>query len=527
MDINLVINAIKTIAPAASPIINQVQRNETIIKVKKKLGLDPAQPPKDVDAVYAYALVEYGVDKPESILKFFKEKEVKTAFWKAFNENPSAFVTDAEDFLYWNILGDEIREAKINLLPEFQQFYKVFVSVAKRTRTPAEVLADSKFKALPEKSSYADEFKALIEEKIKTFCGRQFVFDEFNSFLKKHNKGYFTVIGDAGMGKSTIAAKYVYDHNAICYFNVLAEGRNKPEQFLKSIREQLMNRYQLQNAENADLPTLLTKVSEKLAADERLVIVVDALDEVEQQLGGENLLYLPKTLPERIYFLLTRRLYAANKKRLFTEGVKQQELDLTASQYAEENRKDVKEYISFFINDDPEYKDALQKWIQNRHISPKDFIEQVAEKSENNFMYLRYVLSSIAEGFYNDLTFKELPDGLQKYYEQHWVRMGMEQEPKKLMVIVLFILVEISTPISSEMIAKIAQQDESDVEDILNEWREYLNKRKIQETNKCSYSIYHASFLDFLKDQRKLERSRQLFYEVNQRIDDYFEREMA
>jgi hypothetical protein len=519
MDIKLVINAIKTIAPAASPIIHQAQRNETIIKVKKKLGLDPAQPPKDVDGVYAYALVEYGVDKPESILNFFREKEIKTAFWKAFNENPSGFVTDAENFLDWNILGDEIREAKINLLPEFQEFYKVFVSVAKRTRNPAEVIADSKFKALPEKSSYADEFKALIEEKVKTFCGRQFVFDEFNSFLKNHNKGYFTVIGDAGMGKSTIAAKYVYDHNAICYFNILAEGRNKPEHFLRSIRQQLMNRYQLQNSENADLPTLLTKVSEKLAADERLVIVVDALDEVEQEPGAGNLLYLPKTLPERIYFLLTRRLYAPNKKRLFTEGVKQQELDLTASQYAEENKKDVKEYIRAFIKDDEREHDDLIKWMEIRHISPEKFIEYVAEKSQNNFMYLRYVLPNIAEGFYKNANLDELPQGLQDYYQQHWVRMGMEEDPKELMVIILFILVQFSTSPTLKMIADIAEKEEDEVEKVLDEWVEYLRKRAIQ--GQLCYSIYHTSFLDFLKAKRELQRTRKLFQIVAQRISDY------
>ncbi|BAY47348.1 hypothetical protein SAMD00079811_49660 [Scytonema sp. HK-05] len=520
MDINLVINAIKTIAPAAaSPIINQAQRNETVIKVLQYLNLDPAQPPKDVNAVYAYALVEYGVDKPEPILTFFREKEVKRAFWKAFNENPSAFVTDAENFLDWNILGDEIREAKIKLLPEFQEFYQVFVSVAKRTRHPAEVLADSKFKALPEKSSYTDDFKALIEEKIKRFCGRQFVFDEFNSFLQNHNKGYFTVIGDAGMGKSAIAAKYVYDHKALCYFNDITRPNNRPEKFLRSIFQQLIDRYELQNAENADLPALLTKVSEKLAGDERLVIVVDALDEVEQEPGAENLLYLPKTLPERIYFLLTRRHYAPNKKRLFTEGVKQQELDLTASQYADENRKDVKEYIRAFINDDEREHDGLIKWMEIRHISPEFFIKYVAEKSQNNFMYLRYVLPNIAEGFYKKANLDELPQGLPDYYQQHWVRMGMKEDPKELMVIILFILVQFSTSPTLKMIADIAEKEEDEVEKVLDEWVEYLRKREIQ--GQLCYSIYHTSFLDFLKAKRELRRTRKLFQIVDQRISDY------
>lgn len=515
MDIDPVITAIKKItATAVSPMIHQAQRNETVIKVFRYLKLDPLQMPKDFEGVYAFALVEYGVGKPESILKLFREKEVKTAFWKAFNDNDLDLVKYTENFLDWNILGDEIREAEIDYHQELEEFSKVFTSVAKRSRNPVETIhAQNKINKPLDNPSYAGEFKALIEEKIKTFCGRQFVFDEFNSFLKKHHKGYFTVIGDAGMGKSTIAAKYVYDHKAICYFNVLAEGRNKPEQFLKSICQQLMNRYQLENVENADLPTLLTLISNKLTTDQRLVIVVDALDEVEQPRGGENLLYLPKTLPEKIYFLLTRRHYEPNKKRLLTEGVKQEELDLTASQYAEENKKDVKDYISLFINDDPDHNDDLKKWIQERNISPKDFIEQVAAKSENNFMYLRYMLPDIAKGLYQDLSIQKLPNGLQEYYQQHWVRMEMENQPKKLMVIVLFILVEIGTAITCEMIAKIAQQDEVDVAGVLDEWREYLKKQEIQ--GEICHSLYHASFVDFLKGKRELKSSRKLFDEVN------------
>jgi hypothetical protein len=89
---------------------------------------------------------------------------------------------------------------------------------------------------------------------------------------------------------------------------------NRPELFLKKIRQQLMSRYQLQDAADADLSPLLTKASEKITAGERLVIVVDALDEVDQESTG-NLLYLPTILPENVYFLLTRRPSNQNEKR--------------------------------------------------------------------------------------------------------------------------------------------------------------------------------------------------------------------
>jgi hypothetical protein len=368
------------------------------------------------------------------------------------------------------------------------------------------------------------EFESLIAEKIRTFCGRRFVFDTFQQFITANPHGYFTIVGDAGMGKSSIVAKYVSEHKSPCYFNIIVEGRNRPELFLKSIRQQLIDRYQLPNSEDADLPTLLTKVARKLPAGERLVIAVDALDEVEQEPGG-NLLHLPKNLPNNVYFLLTRRPYSLDKKRLLVE-VPEKELDLRGKKYVNNNQEDIKEYIEFVINTDSEYKKGLRNWIQSRSIPDTIFVDRVANKSENNFMYLRYVLPAIAKGDYNDFSLTQLPDGLRQYYQNHWVRMGMEDKPGQLMEIVLYILLEIATPIPCEMIAGIAEVDECDVEQVLeDEWVEYLKKQNVE--GEICYTIYHASFLDFLKAKREMDSKRKLFREVNQRITEYLEKRMA
>jgi hypothetical protein len=374
-------------------------------------------------------------------------------------------------------------------------------------------------------NSLPPEFESLIAEKIKTFCGRRFVFKAFQDFIKENPHGYFTIIGDAGMGKSSIVAKYVSEHKSPCYFNILVERRNRPELFLKNIRRQLIDRYQLLNSEDADLPTLLARVAAQLSWSERLVIAVDALDEVEQE-PGENLLHLPTTLPDNVYFLLTRRPYHLGKKRLsVSPGVPVKELDLRDDQYVNFNQDDIKEYIVVVINADSDYKDGLKKWIQERGILDTTFVEQLANKSENNFMYLRYVLPAIAKGDYNDLSLRQLPDGLQEYYQNHWVRMGLEAKPGQLMEIVLYILLEIGTPIPSEMIAGIAKEDECDVEAVLDEWVEYLKKQNVD--GEICYGIYHASFLDFLKAKREMDSKRKLFREVNQRITEYLEKRMA
>ena len=507
---------------AVPKILSAAQRNEIVVKTLKELKLDPTQPPKNVDGVYVYALVEYGVGKDESILKLFREKKIKNAFWSAYTANsPISFWNKVDDFIQSYALGDEIKESQIDVRSELEEFGRIFIGVAKRTRSP-------EFKLYPELNydkypdwnldEYPAEFKSLIKEKIKAFCGREFVFKTFENFIQNNSQGYFTVVGDAGMGKSAIAAKYVDNYKSPCHFNIRADGRNRPELFLKSIRQQLIQRYELPNANQDGLSSLLQKVSENLGG-QSLVIVVDALDEVEQT-GGGNILDFPMTLPDGVYFFLTRRPYEGENKRLsVSPGVGMTELDLRAKEYRGLSRNDVKKYIGFMLNEDPDYGVRLQKWVQEGNISNEDFIEQVADKSENNFMYLRYVLPDIAKGYYPDLSLKKLPDGLQDYYQQHWVRMGMEDKPQKNKVIILFILVESRTLLTLEMIAEFAQQDVDDVEYVLKkEWVEFLSKQEVG--GEICYSIYHTSFLDFLKGKRKLDSTRRLFEEVNARMAD-------
>ncbi|NJK73343.1 MAG: NACHT domain-containing protein [Microcoleus sp. SU_5_6] len=373
-------------------------------------------------------------------------------------------------------------------------------------------------------NSLPPEFESLIAEKTRTFCGRRFVFDTFEQFIKANPCGYFTIVGDAGMGKSSIAAKYISEYLSPCYFNILVERRNRPELFLKSIRRQLIDRYQLLKSEDDDLATLLANVARKLTAGERLVIAIDALDEVEQE-PGENLLHLPKNLPNSVYFLLTRRPYNPDKKGLLVD-VPERELDLRDERYVDFNHNDITEYIQVVLKPDSGYQEGLKKWIQTRSISEENFVGELAKKSENNFMYLRYVLPAIACGDYNDFDLKQLPKGLQEYYQNHWVRMGMEAKSGQLMEGILYILLEIGTPIPCGTIAGIVEKDEYDVKQVLeDDWVEYLKKQNVEE--EICYTIYHASFLDFLKTKRQMDSKRKIFQEVNQQIVDYLQRKIA
>jgi predicted NACHT family NTPase len=134
----------------ASPVVqHKLQRHELVIKLLKQLNLDPDHPPADFTAVYQYTLVEYGIGKPKPVLEIFRQFEIQAIFRKALDQNNSALLLqEGERFLSSHVLGDQIRELGIDARREFYQFAAIFIEVAKRTRTPAEVLTNQRLESL-------------------------------------------------------------------------------------------------------------------------------------------------------------------------------------------------------------------------------------------------------------------------------------------------------------------------------------------------------------------------------------------
>ncbi|MBD1808514.1 NACHT domain-containing protein [Microcoleus sp. FACHB-SPT15] len=149
ISLDSLISAITGVASPTALIKDKLQRNETVIKLLKKFNLDPEHPPADFSGVYAYALVEYGVGKPKPILELFRQNEIQKIFRKALDQNnPSILLKEGEAFLDTYALGDEIRDLGIDPRREFAALAAVFIEVAKRTRTPAEVLTNQQIGSL-------------------------------------------------------------------------------------------------------------------------------------------------------------------------------------------------------------------------------------------------------------------------------------------------------------------------------------------------------------------------------------------
>jgi hypothetical protein len=340
------------------------------------------------------------------------------------------------------------------------------------------------------------ECETIIQDRTQDFTGRQFVFAAIAEFLQKNRKGYFVLEADPGVGKSSIMAKLVLllKRRCVAHFNSQSQGIVRAEQFMENACTQLIQGYQLnhpQLPENAArdgnfLSRLLGEVSAKLGG-KKLIIVVDALDEVDVSLQGRgsNVLYLPDALPDNVYFIVSKQ-----PKRLPLPN--HQVFDLM--QYSAESLADVKLYIDKRTNNSA----SIQNWINRQNLQREQFVAAVAEKSQNNFMYLRYVLNDIDSAKYSDVNLQDLPRELEGYYEKHWARMEMAVKDKELRrrkLKVIYLLTKTRKPVCCDILADFAEEDALDVQEVLDDWEQFLRRSG---DSPPDYSIYHASFQRFL-----------------------------
>jgi hypothetical protein len=389
--------------------------------------------------------------------------------------------------------------------------------------TPSEVLAsicpEIKILAPESLSPYQDIFRMIVQDKTEGFVGREYVFTAIDKFLSAQTKGYYIIEGDPGMGKSTFLAEYVRRKDYVAHFNTRLSDITRTRQFLESLTQQLSVRYGLSTSEAPKDPAefgpfligLLQNASSHLKAGERLVIAVDALDEVAS--GdlpiGRNILCLPPLLPDGVYFVLTQR-RGANLPFLVHSPT--EIFDLL--KHPAEGREDVLAYLDNAVKNP-----GIHGWIAGRSMTTDEFIQAVADKSENNFMYLHYIILDMANGRYGDFTLEDVPTGLKGYYETHWALMGMQTKPLPTTKIkIIYILAEVRQPVSRSLIAEFAKENELTVQEVLDEWEQFLHRHHVNEQTR--HSVYHASFREFLHRKDIVQAAGVTVEGINGLIDD-------
>lgn len=347
---------------------------------------------------------------------------------------------------------------------------------------------------------YPPEFEQIITTKNHNFVGREFVFSAINNFLNQYDRGYFTIIGEPGIGKSAILAHYVSQNPGVVYYNVEIAGKSRVEEFLTTIYTQLIEIAQNQGRKNLTsnftdyttegsslLSFLLQKISDRLHPEQHLIITIDGCDRIDinNQPRGSNIFYLPRYLPEKVYFILTRRPFLTDKSGLLIETPAQC-LDLSA--YSKQNRADIQEYIKSYLNESCHSERSVSE-----EKSPGDVSLNMTQgfDDETNFMYVKETLAAINEDIY--------PPNLQLYYQNHLEKMNLATRKQQTMALQVLNILVLEQSISIETIAERLDADEYEIKVILDKWREFLHLKSI--AAEINYSFYHASFRDWLRQQ--------------------------
>jgi AAA ATPase domain len=355
------------------------------------------------------------------------------------------------------------------------------------------------------------QFRSVVDDRTKGFVGREFVFDEVDRLIAGGDfaSGYVVIRGEPGIGKTAIAASLVTRRGYVHHFNIAPENIRSPKQFLENVCAQLIARYELDHAtlpaqagEDAGfLSQLLAEAVDKARAHgEPLVVVVDALDEAEDT-GldpSANRLYLPRSLPEGVFFVVTTR--EEDDYRLDVDN----DSEIWIRDQDPANQQDVARYVESFLD---AQADPMNDRIAGSGLARADFIEAIVGRSEGNFMYLVHVLPEIARGKLS-LDGREgvgaLPRGLKGYYQRHWRDMKDADSERfaSLQRPVLCFLAISREPVTVPQLMEWTRLEPGDVKDVVREWREFLDEDP--EAQPARYRIYHRSFAEFLDEEENL-----------------------
>jgi AAA ATPase domain len=355
------------------------------------------------------------------------------------------------------------------------------------------------------------QFRGLVDERTKGFVGRGFVFDELDRILggSEFPSGYVVIRGEPGIGKTAIAASLVARRGYVHHFNIAHENIRSPRQFLENVCAQLIARYELdhatlppQAAEDAGfLSQLLAEAVERARSQgEPVVVVVDALDEAEDTGldASANRLYLPRSLPEGVFFVVTTREEA--DYRLDVDN----DTQIWIRDEDPANQQDVARYIESFIDT---HADPMNDRIAEWGLTRPAFTQAIAGRSEGNFMYLVHVLPEIARGQLSPdggEGIGALPRGLKGYYQRHWrdmkdadsQRFAAFQRP------VLCFLAISREPVTVPHLMEWTRLEPGDLKNVIREWREFLDEDP--DAQPVTYRIYHRSFAEFLDEEENL-----------------------
>ncbi|NKE63838.1 NACHT domain-containing protein [Lentzea sp. PSKA42] len=263
------------------------------------------------------------------------------------------------------------------------------------------------------------------------FTGRRWLLDQIDGFLAERPRGYLWVEGDAGVGKTALAAHLVRERGWAGHFSRLTRG-GSARVALRNLAGQLAREHGL--APGGLLPgrwctpegfeTLLARITPPL------VLVVDGADEAEQVPGAQPW-GLPMELPPGVFVVGTYRTGSPPPRSTPPSTV------LRLASGDPRNVADVASHVA--------------------RVQP-DVAEELVIRCGGVWVYLRYVLNEIRQGV-RSVT-DPLPADLSRYYVDNLESWSREADWSDALLPLVSSLAIAGEPLSARQLAALSDVDE-------------------------------------------------------------------
>jgi hypothetical protein len=363
---------------------------------------------------------------------------------------------------------------------------------------PAEAFGDDyeRFRA-----DYIIPWEIFERVELEHFIGRAWLLAEVDTFLRQHDRGYFVLEAEAGLGKTTFLAWLVQQRAYMHHFSELAPGLRGVERSINNLVAQLVLTYQQRLSEavpvssdaaslSNDLASLLKQISDRLEPGEQVVLVVDALDEAGSP-EGLNVLGLPKTLPPGIFFIVSQR--PAEVRLQVTARTARYRCRLNAD--SAENRADTQRFLDQALQ-----WEGVAEALRLSTVAPAAFTDTLLDKCRGVWVYLYHVLKDIDRARVLPADLSTLPEGLTHYYIQYWGAWhGRDRRAwHEVYLPLLATLAAAREPVPLRKLhswAGVALTDWELGDLLMRHWRPFLTVSG--EGERRSYQFYHATLREF------------------------------
>lgn len=400
----------------------------------------------------------------------------------------------------------------------------------------------------PDRTNYdflppAEWWGDYLADSRRDFCGRQWVFDEINAWLKDATQPKLLwILGEPGMGKTALVAELIARNENqqvlayhCCrgnqassrdpawlvrnlaamlarrlpgyaagfidgYIDGYSDGYNDGDAYWLAkphVREALTEIECAQNPKQSFQTAILDALADRkdLAPG---YLLIDALEEgVASSLEWIHLLRrVCEGLPANVRVLVTNR--QAPQEFGLMGQIAPKELTLDD----ERSGADVEKYLQFRLQTEPR---SLRNVLVARRLrgngeNPVN-LELLIEKTRRNFLYLRYALDRLAEGAITVDEWPQLPSRVEGLYETLFLRyFPLHQgeptgydNPRRLFAALL----AAPAPLTDEQLTEAAGLSPYEFRRAMGMLDAYLPKR-----NRCR-EIFHSSFAHWLEARER------------------------